>query len=88
MLEAEFIEPESDETVPVSNVIGQVSMQRVAGCASSMAAPLTLLATDAGGGRLFINFRDASNEEYDKPQAGYVTYSGGRFLTTGTRERP
>jgi len=84
VLEAEFIEPESDETVPVSNVIGQVSMQRVAGRVRFQhdGATHTLLATDAGGGRLFINFRDASNEDYDRPQADPVTYSGGRFLTT------
>lgn len=84
VLEAEFIEPESYETVPVSNVIGQVSMQRVAGRVRFQygGATHTLLATDAGGRRLFINFRDASNEDYDRPQAGPVTYSGGRFLTT------
>lgn len=84
VLDAEFLEPEANETVPVSNVIGQVSMQRVAGRVRFQHGDTThtLLATDAGGGRLFINFRDASNEDHDRPQADPVTYSGGRFLTT------
>ncbi len=84
VIEAELIEAEPGETVAVSNVIGQVSMQRVAGRVRFWHAGAThsLLATDAGGGRLFINFRDASNEDHDRPVDGPVTYSGGRFLTT------
>ncbi len=84
VIDAELIAPEPGETVPVSNVIGQVSMQKVAARVRfrHADAAYTLLATDAGGGRLFINFRDASNEDLDRPRGGPVTYSGGRFLTT------
>lgn len=65
VIEAEFLPPEAEEEVPVSNVIGQVSMHRVAGRVRFVHAGTswTLLATEAGEGRLFINFRDASNED-------------------------
>jgi uncharacterized protein (DUF1684 family) len=67
VIEAEFLPPETDEEVPVSNVIGQVSMHRVAGRARFVheGTSWTLLATEAGAGRLFFNFRDASNEDLD-----------------------
>lgn len=86
---AELIEAEPSEVVPVSNVIGQVSMQPVAARVRFRRgdAEHTLLATHAGGGRLFINFRDASNEDYDRPASAPVTYSGGRFLITEPPER-
>lgn len=84
VLKAEFLPPETDEEVPVSNVIGQVSMHRVAGRARFVheGRSHTLLATEAGDGRLFINFRDASNEDLDAAGEGPTSYSGGRFLTT------
>src|SRR5690554_2794431 len=84
VVEAELLEAEPGETVPVSNVIGQVSMQPVAGRVRFQHGGVThtLLATDAGGGRLFINFRDATNQDYDRPRGGPVSYSGGRFLIT------
>lgn len=90
IIEAEFIEAEPGEEVPVSNVIGQVSMHPVAGRVRFAlgGASHTLLATDAGGGRLFINFRDASNEDldavYDQANPPLVSYSGGRFLMADT----
>ncbi len=86
VVEAEFLRADPGEEVPVSNVIGQVSMQPVAGRVRFEfgGASHTLLATEAGGGRLFINFRDASNEDLDAAQGAYqeqpVSYSGGRFL--------
>lgn len=82
VLEASFTAPDGHEEVPVSNVIGQVSMHRVAGRVSFEhdGVSRTLLATDAGDGRLFINFRDATNEDHDEPGPGPASYSGGRFL--------
>src|SRR5690554_5266903 len=84
VVEGELLKAEPGETVPVSNVIGQVSMQPVAGRVRFQQGGVThnLLATDAGRGRLFINFRDATNQDYDLPNAGAVSYSGGRFLIT------
>ena len=84
VVEAELLAADPGETVPVSNVIGQVSMQPVAGRVRFQhgGATHTLLATHAGGGRLFINFRDASNEDLDRPSQDPVSYSGGRFLIT------
>lgn len=71
-------------------------MHRVAGRVRFVHAGTswTLLATEAGEGRLFINFRDASNEDLDAAEEaaavrgdhvrreGLASYSGGRFLTT------
>lgn len=74
-IEAEFIPPEPGETVDVVNVLGQVAPTPVAGRARFLAAGAehTLLATPAGSkGRLFFNFKDATNRS--------TTYGGGRFL--------
>lgn len=84
VLDAEFLPATDHEEVPISNVIGQVSMQPVAGRVrfEHEGASYTLLATPAGRGKLFINFRDASNQDYDHPSAEPMSYSGGRFLVT------
>lgn len=92
VLEAEFLPPETDEEVPVSNVLGQVNMNRVAGRARFVheGASYTLLATEAGGGRLFINFRDASNEDLDASgthAAGGGAAGGGTAHGAGGTER-
>lgn len=85
VIDAEFLPADGSERVPVSNVIGQVSMESVAGRVRFAlgGGAYTLLATHAGEGRLFINFRDASNEDLDaEPTGEAVSYSGGRFLIT------
>lgn len=85
IIEAEFLPADGTEEVPVSNVIGQVAMTPVAGRVRFQlgGSTHTLLATPAGKERLFINFRDGSNEDLDAPSVGLATYSGGRFLVTG-----
>ncbi len=87
-LDAEFLPATDHEEVPISNVIGQVSMQPVAGRVrfEHAGASYTLLATPAGGGKLFINFRDASNQDYDHQSAEPMSYSGGRFLVTDAQD--
>lgn len=84
IIQAEFLPAEQSEEVPVSNVIGQVTMTPVAGRVRFQlaGASYTLLATPAPKGRLFINFRDGSNEDLDLPGTDPATYSGGRFLVT------
>lgn len=72
---ADFIEPEPGETVDVINVLGQAKETPVAGRArfTFEGREHTLLATASGRpGRLFFNFRDATN--------GATSYGGGRFL--------
>ncbi len=74
-IEAEFIPPTAGETIEVVNVLGQVAPTPVAGRArfAIAGAEHTLVATPAGAnGRLFFNFRDATNRT--------ATYGGGRFL--------
>lgn len=72
---AEFIAPAAGETIAIANVAGQVSQVPVVGRAAFEHGGRrhTLVATAAGTpGRLFFNFRDASN--------GPLSYGGGRFL--------
>lgn len=85
VLEAAFAPAEPGEEVAVSNVLGQVSMQPVAGRLTFAwgGAEHTLLATHGSGGGLFVSFRDASNEAPDDPSGRLATYSGGRYLNTG-----
>ena len=69
------VEPvDDDATLPIVDVLGEVRDVAVAArLRFSLAGhEHTLLATDAGG-RLFVNFRDATN--------GSETYGAGRFLT-------
>lgn len=82
VLEAVFEPAEPGEEVAVSNVVGQVSMQPVAGRITFErgGAAHTLLATHAADGGLFISFRDLSNEDLDSPSDRLATYSGGRYL--------
>lgn len=75
VIEAEFLPPLPDETIPIVNALGQVSDAAVAGRAvfEHGGQRHTLVATPAGTpGRLFFNFRDATNVR--------ETYGGGRFL--------
>ena len=75
IVDAEFLPPAADEMIAVADVTGQVKDVPVSGRArfSHDGETYTLVATPAGvPGRLFFNFRDASN--------GPLTYGGGRFL--------
>ncbi len=75
VIEAAFVPPVPDETVPIVNMLGQVSDVTVAGRAlfEHGGQRYSLVATPAGTpGRLFFNFRDATNVR--------ETYGGGRFL--------
>jgi len=75
VVEAEFVPPLPGETIPVVNALGQVVDTAVAGRAvfDHEGERYTLVATPAGTpGRLFFNFRDATNLR--------ETYGGGRFL--------
>lgn len=74
-IDAEFIPPAAGETVEVVNVLGQVTPTPVSGRARFVVegAEHTLVATPSGAnGRLFFNFKDATNRT--------ATYGGGRFL--------
>lgn len=74
-LDAEFLPPAPGETIDVLNVLGQVTPTPVSGRARFVVdgAEHTLVATPAGiNGRLFFDFRDATNRT--------LTYGGGRFL--------
>lgn len=74
-LDAEFLPPPTGETIAVADVTGQVKDVPVAGRAAFEhgGQRYTLVATASGvPGRLFFNFRDATN--------GPLSYGGGRFL--------
>lgn len=74
-LDAEFLAPAVGETIAVADVTGRVKDVPVAGRAAfeHRGQRYTLVATPAGTpGRLFFNFRDATN--------GPLSYGGGRFL--------
>jgi uncharacterized protein (DUF1684 family) len=77
-LPARFLAPERDEEVAITNRIGQTSMVKVIGRVAFEVAgqPYELLATQGGNGKLFINFKDASNGARN----GTHTYPGGRFI--------
>lgn len=82
VLEGEFLPAAPGEEIAVSNVIGQVRMEQVAGRVrfEHGGEQHTLLATHAPDGELFINFRDATNQDHDNPSPDPVSYAGGRFL--------
>lgn len=74
-VEAEFVPPAEGETIAVADVTGQIKVMPVAGRArfEHDGESYSLVATPAGvPGRLFFNFRDATNR--------VTTYGGGRFL--------
>ena len=77
-LPAEFLPPERDEEVAITNRIGQVSMEAVVGRVAFTVAGQRheLLATQGGNGKLFINFKDDTNGARN----GTHTYPGGRFI--------
>ena len=77
-LPAEFLAPERDEEIAITNRIGQVSMRKVVGRVAFEVAGERheLLATQGGNGKLFINFKDATNGARN----GTHTYPGGRFI--------
>lgn len=77
-LAAEFLAPERDEEVAITNRIGQLSMVKVVGRVAFEVAGERheLLATQGGKGKLFINFKDETNGARN----GTHTYPGGRFI--------
>lgn len=77
-LPAEFLPPERDEEVAITNRIGQLSMEKVVGRVAFEVAGERheLLATQGGKGKLFINFKDETNGARN----GTHTYPGGRFI--------
>lgn len=77
-LPAVLLPPERDEEVAITNRIGQTAMEKVVGrVAFEVAgARYELLATQGGKGKLFINFKDATNGTRN----GTHTYPGGRFI--------
>jgi len=85
IFDAEFLPPAAGEVIDVSNVLGQVSPQPVAGRLAFEFAGRShsVVATAASGGRLFVNFCDATNGGAKGAQAAIgaaKTYGGGRFL--------
>lgn len=73
-----LLPPERDEEVAITNRIGQTSMVKVIGRVAFEVAGEhhELLATQGGKGKLFINFKDATNGARN----GTHTYPGGRFI--------
>lgn len=73
VVEAEFLPAETDEVLPIVNLLGAVTDQPVAGRLRFVigGVPCTLVATASGSG-LFVNFRDVTS--------GVSTYGAGRFL--------
>lgn len=80
LIDAEFLPPADGETIAIADVTGQVKDVPVLGRAAfeHEGRRHTLVATAAGvPGRLFFNFRDATN---GPATSGPATYGGGRFL--------
>src|SRR5690606_27846727 len=77
-LPAVLLPPERDEEVAITNRIGQTTMEKVIGRVAFEFAGERheLLATQGGKGKLFINFKDATNGARN----GTHTYPGGRFI--------
>lgn len=74
VVEAEFIPPQPGETLPIVNLLGEVTEQPVGGRVrfSMQGQPCSLVGTPTPDGGLFLNFRDRSS--------GVSTYGAGRFL--------
>ena len=77
-LPAVLLPPQGEEEVAITNRIGQTTMERVVGRVAFEVAGerYELLATQGGKGKLFINFKDATNGTRN----GTHTYPGGRFI--------
>ena len=75
-LTAYFEKPSTPRTIAITDVLGLVSQQPLLGHAVFKVGEKTyrLAATDAGGGELFLIFKDQT--------AGRETYGAGRFLYT------
>jgi len=73
---ARLEKPETPRTIAITDVLGLVSQQSLVGHAvfEFQGKTYRLAATDAGGGRLFIIFKDKT--------ASHETYGAGRFLYT------
>jgi hypothetical protein len=73
-LQGTFEQPQTPRTIAITDVIGLVSQQPLVGYVAFTLNGKThrLAATDGGGGKLFIVFKDTT--------AGHETYGAGRFL--------
>ena len=71
---ADFEKPQTPRTIAITDVLGLVSQQPLLGHAVFRINGnlYRLAATDAGGGKLFLIFKDKT--------AGHETYGAGRFL--------
>src|SRR5690606_10788733 len=77
-LPAALLPPQREELVAITNRIGQTALEPVIGRVAFEVAGehYELLATQGGKGKLFINFKDATNGMRN----GAHTYPGGRFI--------